>query len=202
MDPNNVQIALLVVQILTLVAIIIYVWKTWAMADATRLAAQASEKALEEMRAAREEESRPFVLVFFRTGLDGTTLYFVIKNVGRLAAKNVRFTFEPALEQGSWNRIPIRESPRIKDGIPFLPPGEEYREFFDAFVNLEGQKVRPSFQVRITFQNPVTLRTYEEEQTLEWKSMTKKLGGGDQWYRLAEEIKKLLDGIAQHLEKR
>jgi hypothetical protein len=49
LDPNSVQIGLLLVQILTLIAIGIYVWKTWTMAEATRKAALASEKTLKEM---------------------------------------------------------------------------------------------------------------------------------------------------------
>jgi hypothetical protein len=189
------------VQVLTLGAIIIYVWKTWSMANATRLAAEASQKALEEMKITREEESRPFVLLYFRPGLDGTTVYFVISNVGRLPAKNVTFTFDAELKQGSWNRTPLMQSPRIKDGIAFLPPGMEYTEFFDAFVNLEGEKLNPSCRVTIRFEHPITSKVYQEEQVLEWKSLTKKLGGGNEWYRFAVEAKELLQKIAGHLPK-
>lgn len=59
-----VQIALLIVQILTLFCLIIYVIKTWEIASATREAARISEKTLKEMKEAREQENAPYILVY------------------------------------------------------------------------------------------------------------------------------------------
>jgi hypothetical protein len=191
------QLILFAVQVLTLIAIVVYVWKTWEMAAATRLAAEASQKALEEMRLTREEESRPFVIVFFELGLDGTTVRLVITNVGKLPAKNVKFSFNPELRQGSWSREPVSQSPKIKEGIGFLPPDVKFSEFFDAFVNLQGENLPTTYRLTLRYEHPVTSRIYEDEQVLEWKSLSHKLGAGNEWHRLAEEIKKLLEKIAE-----
>ena len=52
-------------QILTLVALVIYVWKTWEMASATRRAAEASAAAVREAIDARLEALAPRILVYF-----------------------------------------------------------------------------------------------------------------------------------------
>jgi predicted phosphatase len=52
-------------KILTLISLIIYVWKTWEIASATRKAAEATEATVAEMRAAREQETTPNVIVYF-----------------------------------------------------------------------------------------------------------------------------------------
>lgn len=67
--PNPQQIfwddwALLVIQAATLVALVVYVWKTWEMATATRDAASASARAIEEARQARAEALAPRVWSF------------------------------------------------------------------------------------------------------------------------------------------
>ena len=199
MDPNFIQGVLLIVQILTLVALVVYVWKTWAMADATRKAAIASEKALSEMRLTREEENRPFVVIYFQTGLDGTTVDLVIRNIGKLPAKNVTFDFDRRLEQGDWNAsAPISESPKFKIGIAVLPPNLEQREFFAGFVNLQG--LCPSYRVKVRYLHPFGDRQYEEEQTLEWKSQEGKLGAGNEWHRVLTQLGEDLSKIRAQLE--
>jgi hypothetical protein len=98
------------------------------MANATRLAAIASEKTLAEMRLTREEENRPVVRIYFQTGPDGTTIDLVIRNFGKLPAENVTFEFDRKLEQGDWNaREPISQSPKFSTGIGLLPPDLELR---------------------------------------------------------------------------
>ena len=200
MDPDTFQVTLLIVQILTLVAIVIYVWKTWTMADATRKAAIASEKALSEMRLTREEENRPFVMIYFQTGLDGTTVDLLIRNIGKLPAKNVTFEFDRRLEQGDWNwSSPISESPKFKNGIAVLPPNLEMREFFAGFVNLQG--LCSSYRVKVRYAHPFGDRLYEEEQILEWKSLDGKLGAGNEWHRLVAQFGEELSKIRTQLEK-
>jgi len=199
MDPNFMQTALLIVQILTLVAIGIYVWKTWTMADATRKAAIASEKSLSELRLTREEESRPIVVIYFQTGIDGTTVDLVIRNIGKLPAKNVRFSFDRPLEQGEWNRnSPVIESPKFRDGIAHLPPNLEQREFFAGFVNLQG--LSPSYKVKVRYAHPMADRQYEEEHILEWKSLEGKLGAGNEWYGAARQLLDEISKIRSQLE--
>lgn len=199
MGPDYIQTILLIVQILTLIAIGIYVWKTWTMADATRKAAIASERSLSEMRLTREEESRPFVMVYFQTGIDGTTVDLVIRNIGKLPAKNVSFSFDRPLEQGAWNRSSqVIESPKFKDGIAHLPPNLEQREFFAGFVNLQG--LSPSYKVKVRYAHPLVDRQYEEEYILEWKSLEGKLGAGNEWYSVARQLLGEISKIQSQLE--
>ena len=199
MESNAVQVGLLVVQSVTLVAIIIYVWKTWAMADATRKAAEASERTLNEMKLAREEENRPYVIIYFQTGLDGTTVELVIKNIGKTKAEGVKFDFDKVLEQGDWNKThQISKSPKFVEGIQILPPNLELKEFFAGFINLIG--LTSSYKVKVSYRNPLNDRLYVEDQVLEWKSLEGKLGAGNHWYRLAQQFEGQLSEIKSMLE--
>ncbi len=200
MDSTTVQISLLIVQCLTLIAIIIYVWKTWAMADATRKSVEASEKALNEMKVAREEENRPYVIIYFQTGLDGSNVELVIKNIGKLQAKDTRFEFDSELDQGDWNkRDPISKTPKFTTGIPLLPPNLELKEFFSNFVNLQSLTLS-SYKVKVSYKNPLNNKLYVEDQVLEWKSLEGKLGAGNKWYEIAEQFKKELSEIKSMLD--
>ena len=200
MDSNTVQSGLLIVQIVTLIAIIVYVWKTWAMADATRKAVEASEKTLNEMKLTREEENRPYVIIYFQTGLDGSDVELIIKNIGKLQAKDVRFEFDRVLEQGDWNkRNPISKTPKFTEGIQLLPPNLELKEFFADFVNLQG--LTSTYKVKVNYKNPLNDKLYVEDQVLEWKSLEGKLGAGNAWYRLAQLLGKELSEIRSLLEK-
>ena len=100
-----------IIQLLTLIGLIIYVVKTWQIAAATKNAAQAtnrsaalSEKVIEEMKAARMQESAPQVIIYIdMPDSSNWALYLVAKNIGKSVAKNVQFNLDPPLMCGFGN---------------------------------------------------------------------------------------------------
>jgi len=59
------NVVLAIIQTLSLVALVFYVWKTWQIAAATKEGAEIYEQILKEMRDAREAEVAPYVVVYF-----------------------------------------------------------------------------------------------------------------------------------------
>ena len=59
-----IQVSLFIVQLLSLGFLALYVWKTWQMASSTREAAKASQKMIEEMKDASDQESAPYVIPY------------------------------------------------------------------------------------------------------------------------------------------
>ncbi|MGH9374939.1 MAG: hypothetical protein ACRD1J_02100, partial [Terriglobia bacterium] len=103
-----------VVNVATLIALIIYVWKTWSMAN--------------EMKLSREEQSKPSVLCYFEHNKTVKTTYdFIIKNFGKSMASDVKLVFSPEL-RGRFTQIPLT-------GKTFraMAPGYEWRTLWDSF---------------------------------------------------------------------
>src|SRR5690348_8701534 len=131
------QILSTVVLTLTLVAIALYTWKTWHMADATRQSAVAAQQTVAEMREARDQESRPYVLCGFETGEEGL-VYFYVRNLGKTVATDVRLVIEPPL---STSRGPFTDLAFVRDSVTSLVPGQEIRTLFDSGLGLFDEKL-------------------------------------------------------------
>lgn len=94
-DPSKlpaVQWALLVLQFLTLVGLILTVWKTWEMAVATQKAANATTDTVEEMRLARESASAPHIVVYLASPR-ANIAEIVVENFGEGTAKDIHLRF-------------------------------------------------------------------------------------------------------------
>ncbi|MBN1321637.1 MAG: hypothetical protein JXA87_12445 [Thermoleophilia bacterium] len=118
------DVALLVIQILAFLALVIYVGATWRVASANSAAARASAAAVEEMRAARAAESRPYVsVVAGPSRVNYESIELVVRNYGRTAAHAINVTFEPEL-QGTLPRLK-ELCVFLREGITFLAPGSE-----------------------------------------------------------------------------
>lgn len=133
MDQNSIytwlEIAGFAVQALSLFALIVYVIKTWEMASATRKAAEATQNSVREMRDARDQETAPYVVVYFEVNRDEQTVYLVLENIGKTTATDVQLHFDPPLQ--TTNK---REFYYIKDGIASMPPGYRIKDFLDTVV--------------------------------------------------------------------
>ncbi len=167
MNKETINIVLAITQIFGSIALIVYVIKTWHIASATRRSAEISEKTLQEMKAARDQEVAPYVLAYFDLPFSEHVIHLVIKNVGKTVATNVRIEFEPKL-------IGIREEdfstlPLIKDGIPSLPPGGEIKTFFDTAMSMFGdQNKRPlTYRAKIRYFGGLNEGERMSEQTLD-----------------------------------
>ncbi len=125
-----VQIALLVIQIPTLITLILYVIKTWEMAAASKRSAEIAEKTLQELRDTRDAEIAPYVIAYMDVPDSDRQLYLIIKNIGKSMATNIKITFDPPL-QTPYPDMLARVLP--KDGIPSMPPNYEIRTVVDSF---------------------------------------------------------------------
>ena len=92
-DKDLRDTGLFVIQFLGLIFLAIYVWKTWQMASSTKDSVKTSEKMIEEMKEARDQETAPYVVPYFN--ISQHMMSFGIKNIGNTVAKNIRINIEP-----------------------------------------------------------------------------------------------------------
>ena len=126
---------LAVIQALSVVALVVYVIKTWQIAAATQETARVYEEILKEMKSEREADIAPYVTVFFEINRTSDALFLVIRNVGRSIARNVQLQFNPGLkntQESPHHSVPsVEDSPLIKNGIETMPPGFELKLVLD-----------------------------------------------------------------------
>lgn len=170
MDNNTLLLILQVVvaltQVTSLVALVIYVIKTWEMASATRRATEITAQSLKEMQAARDEETAPYVVVWFDVTYARQLIQLVIKNIGKGIATDVRVEFDPPLQ--TKHGAPMKDLVWIRDGIKSMPPGYEIRTFFDSTVTYINDPSLPlEYRVRVTYYGGLSSRQRVIEHTLD-----------------------------------
>lgn len=150
----------------SLIALVVYVAKTWEIArerarsaaatqtaaKATERSARTSELVLAEMRAARFAETAPYMVAYFDMPSGGGMIALVVKNVGRSAARDVRVRFTPPLAS-SIGEAAGHPLPYFLNGaIPFFPPGHEVRTALWAHWHVLGEdKDKTSYRVNISY---------------------------------------------------
>lgn len=142
-----IDIILATVQILTLIALILYVKKTWDMAVSTEKSAKASDKTLDEMKETRDQESAPYIVVYF--DFQGSEIYLVVENVGKGLAMDINFEFEPKLQNTYGEEI--NEMSMIKEGIGSVPPKYKIRTFFDMTFSYFDKDLPLKYKVKISY---------------------------------------------------
>jgi len=211
----------------------LYVYKTWQIASATREAAELSRKStqlsqesielsqhvLEEMRAARGQEIAPQVLAYVDMPYGNWVLFFVVKNVGRTPAKDIKFDFQPELQSGWGNRAHEFDVSFLKNGISSLAPGQELRVVFDVMSNyFDGSAVKllegslPSaYTVRVTYrggllpeelhstEQVIDLSMFKDIGVLEEKGEKDLIKAIESLARSSESIRSSLRQIADNL---
>ena len=156
--------ALLGLQAATLIALIVYVVKTWQMASATREAASATAGILRAAEEARLEALAPRILIYF--GGEGSVADVNIVNVGAGTALDVTFVFDPPLRTSQKGRDPMAFFQQPKTA---LPPGYRISHFFDvwhSYLNADPPLPR-SYCVRIEYQGAENGRKYTAEHVLD-----------------------------------
>jgi hypothetical protein len=109
---------------------------------------------LREMREARLSGGRPQVIV--ETGLLNLPIVeFVVRNVSGGAARDITFEVSGSIEDSSG--FVISELRYLKDGIPFLGPGEEIRCLWDHIDRLipylEEKGLDEGFAVKVRYKD-------------------------------------------------
>ncbi|MEA2575388.1 MAG: hypothetical protein QOH93_2686 [Chloroflexia bacterium] len=138
MEKHWLDYAAFLIQLGTLIFLLKYVVDTARLAKESRKSTEISAEVLREMRQTREEESAPYVVVYFDSDADKPEfIHLVIKNLGKKLARDVRLIFEPPLansHEGEFANIPL-----LQEGIGALAPGQEVRTFFDSTISYLGR---------------------------------------------------------------
>ena len=160
-----IQTAILVfLQAATLIALIVYVKKTWEMASATRLSAEVAEKTLQEMKNARDQEIAPYVVAYFDLTPAHRIIHLVIKNIGKSMATDVVVAFDPPTPDGD---ITGRVKEVIGHTIPSLPPDYEIRTIFDSFLSYMEAQYPLSYRVQVSYNGGVSAERRSLQYTLD-----------------------------------
>jgi hypothetical protein len=96
------------------------------------------------------------VVVDFEPGsIWGNVIELVVENVGRTLAKNVRFTFEPALRSSQEQRdgYDFERSTPLTRGIPAMPPGKRFVALFDLSHERIKTDLPMSYNVTVELQD-------------------------------------------------
>ncbi len=151
MSESLRETILLIVQIASLVAVIVYVVKTAEMARETKKSAAATEKSIEEMVEDRNLEFAPYVVVYFDVQTDSPIFDLVIKNTGKTIANYVKVVFEPPL-QTSLKNYDLEGLAFIHQPIPAIPPGFELRTSIDRLeTRMESETLPKVYKVTVSF---------------------------------------------------
>ena len=133
------QTVLFWVQIGSLVALVVYVIKTWEMASATRKSAAGMQASVEEMRKSRELEMAPYIVVFIDVNIKRSAFYLVIRNTGKTAANNLKISINPPLYSSfTAQGHNINEYKFLTDGFKTFPPHYEFRIEYDRAIPQVG----------------------------------------------------------------
>lgn len=151
MSESLRETVLLIVQIASLAAVIVYVIKTAEMARETKKSAAATEKSIEEMVEDRNLEFAPYIVVYFDAQTDSPIFDLVVKNSGKTIANQVKVVFEPPL-QTSLKNYDLEGLTLIHQPIPAIPPGFELRTSIDRLeTRLESDALPKIYKVTVTF---------------------------------------------------
>lgn len=166
MDPNTLNTILVAVQVLTLIALVIYVIKTWEMASATKQAAEVSRQTLEEMKESRDQEVAPYVVVHFELPFGKRWIYLVVKNIGKSIAEDIRVEFTPPLRNTEGEKI--SNLAMIQHGIPSLPPNAEVRTFFDTTLEYFKHAELPlAYDVKVSYAGGINATKRISDQVID-----------------------------------
>jgi len=106
-----------------------------------------------EIRRARQEESRPFVIVDIQSSAAWNNLLnLVIENAGPTLARDVRVSFTPPL-QSSNEHVDLESTVLLTEGIPMLPPGRQVKAFFDASHERKGKGLPMRYDVEVALKD-------------------------------------------------
>lgn len=199
-DVPAVQWAREFIQLAGLVALIVYVWKTWQMASATRDAAQAAAASVEEGRETRREASAPRLDIYFANP-EGTLAEIVIENFGDSTATDIRLKFEPPLTSSTGDT-----AVRFFDSPKTIQPRSKLVHAFDSWPTYFEKRCPRQYEVQIEFRRldevtPLRQRCVLDAGMFEHQHSWRRKGIGDIAITL-EKLQKEVAKISSDLGKR
>ena len=140
---------------------------TLLVAMLTFLNVHLTKKSIDEMRATRISQTRPYIIVDFDIREGTHVIDLVIRNLGKGVAKEPKFTFDPPLRD-SRGRI-LSEMPIFKGKLDFVPPDKEIRQVFDSAISYFGATPRlpTTFAVSISYFDEKKESEYSDSMNLD-----------------------------------
>jgi len=157
------ELALLLIQSLTLIAtlivVICYTIETAKMAHATQAQTIASSKSLDLMQQMREAETRPYIVPTLDLSPQGLST-LVIENVGKTPAVDIQIEFDPSLPEDAPNNKATQAIKALQSqGFKYMPPGFQGRFFWG--VGKESP-LGNEFTIGITYYSSLNHTQYRE----------------------------------------
>ncbi len=165
LNPSSVIAFIgLVVQAVTLFFVIKYVRDTATMAkatqdsaNATQTSASAAERTLQEMKDARDEESAPFVIVYFNYIHRRGTIYLVVENIGKSVARDVKLNFLPELQVSQVSKKRIENNALLNNGIKSIVPGYKIPIPFDYLMHYFRENLPTGYTIKVSYMGKKSL---------------------------------------------
>lgn len=122
---------------------------TIALAAITAVYVRITRNTLKEVREARDAETRPNVIAYFDVPHDETWADFIVENIGKTLALDVKMEIDPPLQNGEGQDM--MELPMIMNGIPMLLPGRNMRTTFAFTDRYFHQDLPMTYNVKVTY---------------------------------------------------
>lgn len=148
-------------------------WATVLEAGVLAVAALFAGSQLAEMREMRVAQTRPYVIAYIHPNPNAHTIMdFVIANVGKTVARDIRLTFVPDLSaiSGPAASFPLAHWAVFDSGLPTLAPGQQLSCLWaNSSTVFATDAVAPKqHDVTITYSGDVPARSrYSDEYVLD-----------------------------------
>lgn len=184
------------VEVISLIALVIYVIKTWQMASETKRAAEATQASVREMQITRERETAPYIVVYLDI-VDNFAFSLVIKNLGKTSASNLKINITPPLTSSfSNNNYDVNDLSFLKKGFPSFPPNYEFRATFDTADNqLSEINSDLVYIAEVSYEDAATNLPYQISYTLD-PAVFKGILNFEQMGDLKREIKSISSSLS------
>ena len=143
------------IEVLTLIFLIVYVIKTWEMASATRRSAEIAEGTLKELRDTRDQETAPYVVVYFDVQMKTGVIYLVIENTGKTMASNIELEFIPPLPTGAGEYAVKLNEFMPENRITSLPPNFKLKTVINFMQDHLKAEYPLRFDVTVTYRGGI-----------------------------------------------
>lgn len=138
---------------------------TFVYVVATILILKANYNSVKEMKKSREEENRPYIIVYFESKSNGP-VNLIVKNIGKTLAKDTRIQIVPDLEYP--DSYPLSKSNLLNKPIPDIPPNYEYKAFVGMSWDLKNKlDVYPVYTANVSYSRVNQKNYYNEEYILD-----------------------------------
>lgn len=188
-------------------AVILATWQPWDWSSSAWSAltfvvlvgaAALTWRQVREAQRAREEQSRPFVLLDFEI-VFAVFIELHVRNVGQTIARDIRFEFDKPLESAarteSWNPADLS---MFREGIKYLAPGKTIKVLLDQFVQREEQGLPRTYTVTVTYTDSRRKNDYREDIALDLNTYVGTNGINQNGLH---EIHKQLESIADNVKR-